>query len=53
MLYPDSVVFAEKAREAGADVRLVVGKGMFHVWPLIDMPEARVARTQMVEFLSA
>lgn len=53
MLYPDSVVFTEKARAAGVDVRLVVGKGMFHVWPLIDMPEARTARTQMVEFLSA
>lgn len=52
MLYPDSVIFTEKAKRLGADVRLVVGKGMFHVWPLIDMPEARDARDRMVEFLS-
>ncbi|TKT80415.1 alpha/beta hydrolase [Aquamicrobium sp. LC103] len=51
LLYPDTVVFAEKARAAGAEVELVTGKGMIHVWPLIDMPETRIARDRMVEFL--
>lgn len=52
LLYPDTVLFAAKAREAGVDVDLVEGPGMIHVWPLIDMPEARAARDRMVAFLS-
>jgi hypothetical protein len=32
-------------------VDLVVGDRMIHVWPLIDMPEARVARKRIVDFL--
>lgn len=52
LLYPDTRIFAEKAKAAGVDVELVVGEHMIHVWPLIDMPEARVARARMVAFLS-
>lgn len=52
LLYPDTVNFAEKARAAGVDVELIVEPGMFHVWPLIDMPEARRARNRIVTFLS-
>lgn len=51
LLYPDTVIFAQKARDAGTDVDLVVGDRMIHVWPLIDMPEARVARKRIVDFL--
>lgn len=51
-LTPDNIVFARKARAAGVDLELVVEKGMIHVWPLIDMPEARRARDRIVEFLS-
>lgn len=51
MLTPDSVRFADLARQAGADVEIVVEAGMVHVWPLIDMPEARRARDRIVEFL--
>lgn len=53
ILYPDTVLFAERARAAGRRVDLVAGERMFHVWPLIDMPEARPARDRMVAFLSA
>jgi acetyl esterase/lipase len=53
MLYPDSVVFAGKVKAAGGHVDLVTGKGMIHVWPLIDMPEALPARRRLVEFLAA
>jgi acetyl esterase/lipase len=53
LLYPDSIVFVEKARREGVEAELVVGQGMIHVWPLIDMPEARIARDRMVAFLSA
>lgn len=51
ILNPDSVIFAERARAAGVDVELVSEPGMFHVWPLIDMPEARRARDRIVAFL--
>ncbi len=53
LLYPDTVLFAEKARALGRRVDLVTGERMFHVWPLIDMPEARPARDRMVAFLTA
>lgn len=52
MLTPDAIVFAEKARAAGVEVELMIEPGMFHVFPLIDMPEARRARRRIVEFLS-
>lgn len=52
LLHPDTVAFVEKAKAAGADVELVTGEGMIHVWPLIDMPEARHARDRMVAWLS-
>jgi acetyl esterase/lipase len=51
LLNPDSTLFAERARAAGVDVELVSGPGMIHVWPLIDMPEARKARDRIVAFL--
>lgn len=53
LLHPDAMAFAGKAKAAGVEVELVVGEGMIHVWPLIDMPEARPARDRMVAFLSA
>ncbi len=48
----DTVRFVEKARQAGADVELVVEPGMVHVWPLIDMPEAVLARRRIVGWLT-
>jgi len=52
LLTPDNLIFAERARCRGVDVELLVGPGMFHVWPLIEMPEARRARDRIVAFLS-
>ena len=52
LLHADTAVFADKAKAAGIDVDLVVGDRMIHVWPLIDMPEARRARDMMVEWLA-
>ncbi|TGW07152.1 alpha/beta hydrolase, partial [Mesorhizobium sp. M2D.F.Ca.ET.145.01.1.1] len=51
LLTPDNLIFAQKARAAGVEVELVYEEGMFHVWPLIDMPEARRARQHIVAFL--
>jgi acetyl esterase/lipase len=52
LLTPDNLIFAKNARAAGIDVELLYEEGMFHVWPLIDMPEARRARDRIVDFLS-
>ncbi|MGB3538796.1 MAG: alpha/beta hydrolase [Mesorhizobium sp.] len=51
LLSPDNLIFAEKARAAGVEIEVIYEEGMFHVWPLIDMPEARRARDRIVEFL--
>lgn len=53
ILYPDTVIFAQKAREAGVDVELVVEPGMFHDWPLLaQIREAHRARDRIVRFLN-
>ena len=51
LLTVDTVRFVELARVAGVEVDLVVEPGMVHVWPLIDMPEARHARNRIVAWL--
>ncbi|SMH50030.1 alpha/beta hydrolase [Mesorhizobium australicum] len=53
LLTLDTIRFADLARRAGVEVELVVEPGMMHVWPLIDMPEARRARNLIVEFLNS
>ncbi|TIP28263.1 MAG: alpha/beta hydrolase [Mesorhizobium sp.] len=53
MLTPDNLIFAQKARAAGVEIEVVHEQGMFHVWPLIDMPEARRARDSIVAFLTS
>lgn len=52
LLSADAAIFAERAREAGVEVEFVLEEGMMHVWPLIDMPEARHARSRIVSFLT-
>ncbi|MDX8478123.1 alpha/beta hydrolase [Mesorhizobium sp. VK24D] len=52
LLSPDNLIFAERARAAGVEVEVVYEEGMFHVWPLIEMPEARRARDSIVDFLT-
>lgn len=51
LLSADNVCFAQKAAAEGVDVELMVEEGMMHVWPLIDMPEAYVARDRIAAFL--
>ncbi|WP_214470460.1 alpha/beta hydrolase [Mesorhizobium sp. dw_380] len=52
LLTPDNLIFAQKARAAGVEVEVIYEEGMFHVWPLIDMPESRRARERIAAFLS-
>lgn len=53
LLYPIMSKFLAKARAAGVPIEMVVGQGMFHVWPLVDLPESKAPRDRMVAFLAA
>jgi acetyl esterase/lipase len=53
LLTPDNLIFAERLRAAGVEIDVIHEQGMVHVWPLIDMPEARRAREHIVAFLSS
>ena len=48
ILWPDAVVLAKRAREAGVAVELVEGKGLMHVYPLLPIPEGRAAADRIV-----
>lgn len=52
LLTLDTIRFADLARRAGVEVELVVEPGMMHVWPLIEMPEAKRARNLIVDFVN-
>ena len=52
LLSPDNLIFADRARTKGVDIQILYEDGMFHVWPLLRMPEARRARDHIVAFLS-
>jgi monoterpene epsilon-lactone hydrolase len=53
VLRDDSIRFAEKAKEAGVDITLKVGKGMFHCYPVCAplFPEATRALEDICAFI--
>lgn len=53
ILRDDSMRFAEKAKEAGVDVTLRVGEGMFHCYPVCAplFPEATSAMEEICRFI--
>lgn len=50
LLYDDACVLYEKAKSQGADVRLHVWEGLFHVFALFDMPETEAVLREIAEF---
>jgi len=52
-LLSDSTRFAEKAKEAGVDVTLRVGEGLFHCYPACSplFPEAKQAMEEICTFI--
>lgn len=40
IFYNDILKYHEKLKEDGVDARLIVGEGMFHIYPLFQSPEA-------------
>ena len=55
VLLDDSIRFAEKAKNSGADVTLRVGEGMFHCFPACAplFPEAKQAMDEICTFIKA
>ena len=51
MLRSDAQLLAQRYQEAGASCRLVVQEGMWHVYVLFILPEARVAQDEIAQFL--
>ena len=43
IFYKDIKKYVENLKNDGVNVRLVMGNGLFHIYPLFPMPEARKA----------
>lgn len=52
-LLDDSLRFADKAKAAGVDVRLIIGEGQVHCYPLLPdfIPEAKYAMREIRDFI--
>ncbi len=44
ILYPDSILLAQKLTEAGTECTVLVGEGMIHCFPICPIPEAKEAQ---------
>ena len=51
ILLPESLEMTERLQAAGVDARLYVEDGMWHVYPLYPVPEARTAQAMVRDFL--
>lgn len=51
ILYDDATALVQKAKEAGVDVRFREWEGLFHVFPLFDIPEADIACQEIADFI--
>ncbi len=52
LLHPDMMLFLDRAGDAPLDY--IEGRGMIHVWPLLNaLPEARAARARILSFLGS
>jgi acetyl esterase/lipase len=54
VLLDDSIRFAERAKRAGVDVKLHIGEGLFHCYPVFAslLPEARQAMTDICIYIT-
>lgn len=51
ILYDDAVALVKKAKEAGVEVCFREWEGLFHVFPLFDMPESDEACQEIANFI--
>ena len=49
VLYPDSLLLAEKLNRAGKECNLIVGERMIHCYPICPIPEAKAAQEAIWE----
>lgn len=47
----DALLFAESARQAGAETEVHIGHGLMHVWPILPIKEADISREAINRFL--
>ena len=52
LLHRDALAFVDKARASGCEVELQVGHDLLHAWPLLPVPEARLAREGVRRFVA-
>lgn len=52
ILWPDAIVLRRRAKAAGVALELVEAEGMMHVYPLVPIPEGRVAADRIVRDLA-
>ena len=45
ILYPDTLLLAEKLEQAGVACDLIIGERMIHCYPICPIPEAKAAQT--------
>lgn len=43
IFYKDIKKYVEKLKNSGVDVRFITGEGLFHIYPLFPIPEAKAA----------
>ncbi|WP_417451247.1 alpha/beta hydrolase fold domain-containing protein [Kordiimonas sp.] len=53
ILLPDAKLFADKLGAAGVPYSFRQYEGMFHCWVMLDMPETREAREEMIGLLQS
>ena len=51
IMYPDTSLLYEKLKEQGHSVRMIIGEGLYHVYPMMQIPEAFTARSIIMEFI--
>lgn len=53
IFYPDIMAFHQKLEQAGVPARLIIGRALYHVYPLYPIAEGRTARRQCIRFINA
>ena len=51
LFYPDIKKYAEKLKNSGVNVKLIEKEGMFHIYPMFPIPEAKQALNQIIEYV--
>ena len=52
IMYPDVTLFVQKLRDAGIAVNSYTGRGLFHIYPLYQIPEAKGVMKRVVAIIN-